>query len=89
MAEKIPNLSHVLVVTDGIANDPEEALSIAFSMKAKGVEILTLGTHDADANFLSCLASRPGLSVQTNDQGIKSAMSNAALLLTSGSQIER
>ena len=83
---KVPDLSHVLVVTDGQANDPAQALSIAATLKSGGVEILTLGTHDADGAFLSQLASRPDMNVLTSDSGIRSAMSQAGqFLLGTGS----
>jgi Mg-chelatase subunit ChlD len=85
VAAKVPSLSHVLVVTDGQANDSEKALAVAAGLKSAGVEILTLGTRDADAAFLARLASRPDMSVSVNDSGIRSAMGQAGhLLLTNG-----
>lgn len=85
VAAKVPNLSHVLVVTDGQANDSAKALTFAAGLKSAGVEILTLGTHDADAAFLARLASRSDMSVSVNDSDIRSAMGQTGrLLLTNG-----
>lgn len=80
---KVPYLSHVLIVTDGVANDPDRALAVASKLKASGVEILTLGTPDADAAFLASLASRPDMSVSVNDSGIRAALGIASQLLLS------
>lgn len=83
---KVPNLSHILVVTDGAASDGDYALSLADNLKAEGVEILTLGTHDADRLFLQRLASRLGLSIQTHDSELRTQLAKAGQLLLGGGQ---
>ncbi len=71
----------VVVVTDGQCGKPSETLSIAASLKAEGIEILAIGTDDADQSFLQRLASRPDLGLKVALGQFKSAITNASRLL--------
>jgi Mg-chelatase subunit ChlD len=73
----------IVVVTDGACGEPEQSLAIASTLKAVGVEILAIGTDDADQSFLQRLASRPDLGLKVEVQKLASAISDASKLLKS------
>lgn len=73
----------IVVVTDGACGQPDETLSIASKLKARGIEILAIGTDDADQSFLHRLASRPDLGVKVEVGKFASAISDASKLLKS------
>jgi Mg-chelatase subunit ChlD len=73
----------VVVVTDGACGQAEKSLSIASKLKAKGIEILAIGTDDADQRFLQQLASRPDLGLKVELSNLTSAITDASKLLKS------
>jgi Mg-chelatase subunit ChlD len=73
----------IVVVTDGACSQPNESLSIASKLKAKGIEILAIGTDDADQHFLQQLASRPDLGLKVELSKLTSAITDASRLLKS------
>ncbi len=50
-------------------------------LKTAGVEILAIGTDDADKEFLSQLASRPDLGILVASRGLRQAITDASRLL--------
>jgi len=54
LAGKFKTLTAVVVVTDGQPNSPKDALRAAAVLKQNGVEILCIGTDDADKPFSIC-----------------------------------
>ena len=66
----------MVIVTDGMPNDEEETLSMATRAKNSGIDILAIGTDDADQNFLKILASH-------RDQGVKVARENFEIAISS------
>jgi Mg-chelatase subunit ChlD len=81
LAAKFKALSAVVVVTDGQPNSPEDALRSAMVLKQKGVEILCIGTDDADKSFLDRLATRKELALHVGAHSIRDSMGHASLLL--------
>jgi Mg-chelatase subunit ChlD len=80
LAGKFAELAAVVIVTDG--QTPEKpALSAALTLKTKGVEIICIGTDDADRGFLSKLATRSDLATHVLAQDMRSAISDASRLL--------
>jgi Mg-chelatase subunit ChlD len=73
----------VVVVTDGACGQPDKTLSIASKLKTKKIEILAVGTDDADQAFLQKLASRPDLGLKVEIGEFASAIRNASKLLKS------
>jgi Ca-activated chloride channel family protein len=71
----------IIVVTDGAVDDPQGALSLATKLKTSGVEILAIGTDDADKAFLSQLASRPDLGMKVTSTDLQKAITDASRLL--------
>src|SRR3989344_2387039 len=79
----------VVLVTDGQPNrgepDPVEAtLRAARALKDAGIEIITIGTDDADAEFLKRIATRSDLSVMVERDELGSGISGATVMLPEG-----
>ena len=73
--------AYVIVVTDGEVADSVKSLAAAERLKASGTEILTIGTDDANQNFLKQLASRSDLSVKVASADLAQAISDSSRLL--------
>jgi uncharacterized protein with von Willebrand factor type A (vWA) domain len=71
----------LVVVTDGAVDDLKSTLSLATKLKATGVEILAIGTDDADRAFLSQIASRPDLGMKVASNDLRRAITDASRLL--------
>ena len=71
----------MLVVTDGEVADSAESLAVAERLKSSGTEILTIGTDDADRDFLRRLASRPDLAVKVATAELAQTIRGASKLL--------
>lgn len=71
----------MLVATDGMPNgpgDPEASLEAGKRARRKGIDIITIGTDDADQRFLQELASRTGLGVKVPKVQFEQAIISAA-----------
>lgn len=71
----------IIVVTDGVVDNPADTLVLGSKLKASGVEILAIGTDDADEEFLSRLASLPDLSIKAQSTHLRQAITDASKLL--------
>jgi len=71
----------IVVVTDGAVDDPKSTLSLGAKLKNSGVEILAIGTDDADKAFLSQLASRPDLAMKVASTELQKTITDASRLL--------
>lgn len=71
----------VCVVTDGMPDDQASALLAASDLRGKGVEILAIGTDDADIGFLRRLASSDRLSHKVDRSKLGDAIRDMSLLL--------
>lgn len=71
----------VCLVTDGIPDDKASAFKAAHSLAVAGVDIMTLGTDDADKDFLDRVATTPGSSIKVPRQELQQGIKNMALLL--------
>ena len=74
----------MVIVTDGVTVNPQLASAAAAQAKAQGISILTIGTDDADPNFLAQLASASDLTVNVTSDNLGEAISSAARLLPEG-----
>jgi Mg-chelatase subunit ChlD len=81
LAAKFPHLNAVVVVTDGKPNDKRAALSAAEVLKKRGMDILCIGTDDADKRFLSKLASRSDLAIHVEPQELRTSIKDASRML--------
>jgi Mg-chelatase subunit ChlD len=73
--------AYVHVVTDGEVADSVQSLDVAERLKSSGTEILTIGTDDADQDFLKQLASRSDLSVKVASAELAQTISDTSRLL--------
>lgn len=71
----------ICLVTDGYPDDEQSALDMANLINRNDIDILTLGTEDADNLFLSKLASRHDLSTSGTARTLKLDMGRMAGLL--------
>ena len=81
---KLKNLTGtrvIVIATDGMPDNIKSSLEAAGKAKADGVEIMTIGTDDAEQEFLKKLASRTELSSKVSSDMFAKAISGASLLL--------
>lgn len=71
----------ICIVTDGMPNDREGAIEAAIRAKQSGVEIVTIGTDDADKKFLSDIASRRDFSFKVSSSLLDVAIADSAKML--------
>ena len=71
----------VVIVTDGMPDSQETALEAAQEAKANGIDILTIGTDDADRDFLAKLASKTELSVKVSSDRLEQGVTSMAKML--------
>ena len=74
----------IVVVTDGLPDDQLSALAAASRAKRAGVDVITIGTDDADKQFLRLLASRDDLVMTVDNARLSEAIGSAALMLMAG-----
>ena len=71
----------VLLVTDGFPDERETALEEARRLHRRGVRVITIGTDDADLDFLRKLSSHEGLSNYVPRDQLSMAMKSASRML--------
>jgi Mg-chelatase subunit ChlD len=81
LAGKFKELAAVVVVTDGQPNSCEDALRSAAVLKQRGIEILCIGTDDADKAFLDQLATRKELALHVVADNIRTSIGQVTRLL--------
>ena len=84
LAAKFAQLAVVVIVTDGASNDNNAALDSAAMLKRRGVEIICIGTDDADRTFLARLATRSDFASYVPASSLRSAITGASRLLKRG-----
>jgi molecular chaperone DnaK len=85
--KNLPGTRAMVIATDGMPDNPKNSLLAAEHAKKDGIEILTIGTDDANKEFLEKLASRTELSAKVESDKFAQAISNAYLLLSSPKSI--
>jgi hypothetical protein len=73
-----------VATTDGQADNREETLRRANEAKKMRIDIMTIGTDDADKAFLELLATRKELSVKVSSHDLKQAIASMAKMLPGG-----
>lgn len=84
LAAKFASLYAVVVVTDGMPDSQSSALSSASRLKDRGIEILCIGTDDADWAFLDQLATRSDFAMVVQPEDLGASMEGASRLLLGG-----
>lgn len=81
LAATFSHLNAVVVVTDGQPDSQVEALRAANLLKERGIDILCIGTYDADHSFLAQLATRSDLALHVDAQNLRTSIGEASTLL--------
>jgi Mg-chelatase subunit ChlD len=79
----------MVIVTDGMPNgpgDPESSLKAADSAKRNRIDIIAIGTDDADQEFLKRLASRSELGVKVPSKNLEKTIADSVKMLPSGNK---
>ncbi len=79
----------IVVVTDGMPNgsgDPLASLSAGQNAKRNGINIIAIGTDDADQEFLKRLASRAELGIKVPSKQLEKTITNSVKMLPSGNK---
>ncbi|MGI8436945.1 MAG: vWA domain-containing protein [Chthoniobacterales bacterium] len=71
----------VCIVTDGMPDDRASAVRAAVALQTSGVNIMALGTDDADKEFLDQIVTSKELAVKVPRQQLLEGVANMALLL--------
>ncbi len=69
------------IATDGFPDDPKTTLDAAQQAKEKQIEIIIVGTDDADQSFLKKLATRPEFGIKVSRDQFENAISSTAKML--------
>jgi Mg-chelatase subunit ChlD len=69
------------IVTDGMPDSQAAALEAASAAKAQGIQILTIGTEDADWEFLAKIASAKDLAKKVTPDQLEGGITDMAKLL--------
>ena len=67
------NTPNILLFTDGQPNDPRASKSIAREIREAGINLVTVGTGDANSNYLTSLTENPDLVFFANSGEIDQA----------------
>lgn len=76
-----PALLMMLVIGAAIDDIPSLALNAATAVKAKGIDIIAIGTSDANLAFLRLIASREDFAHYTSPEKLKNTIAESAKLL--------
>jgi Mg-chelatase subunit ChlD len=71
----------IVIVTDGMPDNRSSTLSAARIARDAGIDLIAIGTDDADREFLGKIASRADLAVKVSRSELKDGITSAAKLL--------
>jgi Mg-chelatase subunit ChlD len=77
----------MIIATDGMPDNKESAIEAAQLAKKKGVEIIAIGTDDADADFLKKIASTDTLGIKVSNNQLGQALASTVKALKSPERI--
>lgn len=77
----IPGYRAIVLVTDGQPDDPTTALAAAQKVAAAGIHVMTIGTDDADLQFLARLATTHALAVKVDRRQLRQGIASAIRML--------
>jgi Ca-activated chloride channel homolog len=80
---KVAGVRAMVIVTDGAPDSPGAALAAASRAKESGIDIIAIGTDDADRAFLEKIASRSDLAMKVHSAQLQSGITDAARMLPS------
>lgn len=71
----------ICIVTDGLPDDTKAALNAAKEARKEGVDLMTIGTDDADYSFLKKLSTRNELSLKVDRDQLEHGIVSMARML--------
>jgi len=71
----------MVIATDGMPDNPMTTLDAAQKAKEDGIDIIAIGTDDADQEFLQKLASRTKLGVKVSREQFEKGITSTAKML--------
>jgi Mg-chelatase subunit ChlD len=74
----------IVIVTDGVPNDwgdPQKSMKAGDKAKKEGIDIIAIGTDDANQEFLKKLASREELGMKVSFKDLEKAIASSSSLL--------
>lgn len=84
MMEGLSGTRCLVLFTDGMPDDANSALEAARLAKAQGIEIIAVGTEDADRRFLAKLSTREDLASIVSSKQLREGIASSAKLLPGG-----
>ncbi len=78
---KYHNTKVIVIATDGAPDNEQEAITEGVKAKKDNIDIITIGTDDANQSFLKRLASRSELGKKVTREVFSQAISSASNLL--------
>lgn len=85
----ISGVRAIVIATDGAPNSKESTITAAKRAKAAGIDIIAIGTEDADHDFLSTLVTRSDLAVKVTAEHLRRGIADATKLLPNVSRAHR
>jgi Mg-chelatase subunit ChlD len=75
----------IVIVTDGMPDSVDDSLKAGKDTKKDGIDIITIGTDDADQKFLKKLSSRADLGIKVSREHFEQSIASSVKMLpTSG-----
>jgi hypothetical protein len=81
LLKKLDTTRVILIATDGIPDNANDALLEGLKAKEDKIDIITIGTDDANQEFLKRLATRADLGKKVTREVFSQAISSASNLL--------
>ena len=85
LSEKSP-AKVICIITDGFPDDPLTTLDAAKNAKKNKIDIITVGTDDADQDFLKKIATRAELGIKVPRDRLEEAIASTAKMLPAGNR---
>lgn len=71
----------ICIVTDGMPDDPQSTLNAAQRAKKNRIDIITVGTDDADQDFLKKIATQRELGIKVTQDQFENTIASTAKML--------
>ncbi len=78
----------MVVVTDGVPDNVGDSLKAGKDAKKDGIDIITIGTDDADHEFLKKLSSRAELGIKVSREQFEQSIASSAKMLPAKTRTE-